>query len=174
MVVAPTRPEPPPVPVAALTPPTIPMLCPPSVTKPLQCPVTPAKLPDDGVPVLPLRVSKSTQGKTEEPHHTISHATTTSSAKPAAALASSYAPGVNVLPHPPYPVDAQNRGQTGTVIVYVKFDAQGNVAHAEVSESSGVPSLDSATKSFIRSHWHSTDYAGQAICQPVQYSLEKH
>jgi TonB family protein len=123
-----------------------------------------------------MRMSKSALAKTEAPHHTTtSHMTPPSTAKPAAASASSsYAPGVNILPHPPYPVDAQSRGQTGTVVMYVMFDAQGNVTHAEVSESSGVPSLDAATKLFIRAHWHSTDYAGQSISQPVQYSLEKH
>jgi len=169
MVISPTPPDPPPTPTAALTPPTIPMEYPPTVVKQPQTPIVPVKLPDDGVPVLPMRISKSTLTKTEAPHHT----TTPSNAKPAAAAASSsYAPGVNILPHPPYPADAQSRGQTGTVVMSVTFDAQGNVTHAEVSESSGVPSLDATTKLFIRAHWHSTDYAGQSICQPVKYALE--
>ena len=93
--------------------------------------------------------------------------------KPAAAASpSSYAPGVNVLPHPPYPTEARDRGQTGTVVMNVHFDARGDVALAEVAQSSGVPILDSETRSFIRLHWHSAAYAGQTISQPVQYSLE--
>jgi len=54
----------------------------------------------------------------------------------------------------------------------VQFDAKGNVVHAEVAQSSGVPILDTETQSFIRTHWHSTTYAGQTISQPVKYSLE--
>jgi protein TonB len=105
---------------------------------------------------------------------TISHpATTQAHPKPAApASSSSYARGPNVLPHPPYPLEARDRGQTGTVVMNVQFDARGNVAQAEVAQSSGVSILDSETQSFIRAHWHSTAYAGQTISQPVQYSLE--
>jgi TonB family protein len=92
--------------------------------------------------------------------------------KPAAPAApSSYAPGLNVLPHPPYPVEARDRGQTGTVIMNVRFDLKGDVADAEVAQSSGVPILDSETRSFIRAHWHSPAYAGQAVSVPVQYKL---
>jgi protein TonB len=168
MVVVPTPPAPTPV----LTPPTVePPI--PTVAKPLQEPISPEKLPDEGLPVLPMKPSKQTLAKTpeQEPHRP----NTESSTKPApAAMASSYAPGVNTLPHPPYPIEARNRGQTGTVVMFVRFDAQGNVEHAEVSVTSGVPELDSETKSFIREHWHSADYAGQTISQPVQYSLEDH
>ena len=173
MVVAPTRPEPPPASVAAFTPPTIPMLSPPTVDKTPQTPIAPTKIPDDGVPVLPLRLSKSAPGKTEEPHHTISHATTPSSAKPVAATKpSSYAPGINFLPHPPYPTEAQNRGLMGTVYVDVHFDAKGRVTSVDVTESSGVKVLDSETQSFIRTKWHCPSYAGQIIKVPVKYHLE--
>ena len=84
----------------------------------------------------------------------------------AAASPSSYAPGVNVLPHPPYPIEARNRGQTGTVVMNVQFDARGGVSAADVSQSSGVPILDSETRSFIRAHWHSPSYAGQTVRRP--------
>jgi len=76
------------------------------------------------------------------------------------------------LPHPPYPTEAQDRGQTGTVYLDVQFDAQGSVVGTKVTQSSGVPILDSETRSFIRSHWHSSMYAGQIVNVPVQYKLE--
>jgi protein TonB len=105
--------------------------------------------------------------------HTAAATAQSSPPKPAAAASpSSYAPGVNVLPHPPYPTEARDRGQTGTVVMNVHFDARGDVALAEVAQSSGVPILDSETRSFIRAHWHSPAYAGRAVSVPVQYKLE--
>jgi TonB family protein len=94
--------------------------------------------------------------------------------KPAASasFASSYAPGENVLPHPPYPEDAQNLAETGTVVMSVTFNLAGNVTHAEVSQSSGVRLLDTSTRSFILSHWHSTTFAGETVMQPVRYTAE--
>jgi protein TonB len=77
-----------------------------------------------------------------------------------------------VLPHPPYPQEARELKQTGTVTLNVQFDSKGDVAHAEVAQSSGVPVLDSATRSFIRAHWHSPAYAGQLVSVPVQYTLQ--
>lgn len=136
------------------------------------------------VPVLAVQPSKPMPAvepiasKTPAPiHPAISHpaaAMAQSSPRQSAAPASSssYAPGPSVLPHPPYPLEARDRGQTGTVVMNVQFDAGGNVAQAEVAQSSGVPILDSETRSFIRAHWHSAAYAGQTISQPVQYSLE--
>jgi TonB family protein len=173
MVVAPAPPERPPVPSPALTPPTVSQLCPPSVAKQIECPVAPVKLPDEGVPVLPLRMSQSALAKTDAPHHTTSHTATPSSAKPAAAAAaSSYAPGENLLPHPPYPTEAQNRGLMGTVEVNVQFDTQGGVASVVVTHSSGVAVLDVQTRSFIRTNWHCPSFAGQLINVPVKYHLE--
>jgi len=55
----------------------------------------------------------------------------------------------------------------------VMFDARGGVTYVEVAQSSGVPVLDSATRSFIRTHWHLPAYAGQAVSVPVEYRLEK-
>jgi len=54
----------------------------------------------------------------------------------------------------------------------VQFDVKGDVADAEVAQSSGVPILDSETRSFIRTRWHSPAYAGQIVSVPVQYKLE--
>ena len=136
--------------------------------------------PEATVPVLavqPVRPMQTTPSKTPVAiHPPISHspiATTQSSQKPAAAASvSSYAPGPNMLPHPPYPQQAWDLQQTGTVTMNVHFDVKGDVAQVEVTQSSGVPILDSETRSFIRAHWHSAAYAGQTISQPVQYTLE--
>ena len=165
MVVAPAPPEPPaPTPL----PPAIAAWPPVSVVEPLPEPLAPIKLPIDGVPILPIKQSNPILAQTHEPYHALAQ----TQAKPAtASTPSSYSPGVNALPHPPYPTEAQSRGEHGTVTVLVHFDGQGNVSHVEVSESSGVPVLDAETKSFVREHWHCSDYAGQAISQPVEYSL---
>ncbi len=63
-------------------------------------------------------------------------------------------------------------GKTGTVVVNVQFNRQGGVTSTEVVQSSGVSILDSSTRSFIRTHWHSQAYAGQTISVPVQYQLQ--
>ena len=143
-------------------------------------PVALPKLPEEGVPVLATQPNKPLPEKTaailSASHPTTSHSTAAISVshdKPAAAAAlSSYAPGANVLPHPPYPMEARDLRETGVVVMNVQFNIKGDVARAEVAQSSGVPILDSETRSFIRSHWHSTTYAGQTISQPVEYSLE--
>ena len=90
----------------------------------------------------------------------------------AAAPASSYAAGPTSLPHPPYPPAARDLGEAGTVIMNVQFGVKGDVAQAEVAQSSGVPLLDVTTRSYIRRHWHSAAYAGQTVSVPVQYKLE--
>jgi len=140
--------------------------------------------PEGTVPVLAVQPSKPMQALQSPAakiqaasHPAISHtaAATAQSSPPkpaAAASPSSYAPGPSVLPHPPYPTEARDRGQTGTVIMNVQFNFKGDVADAEVAQSSGVPLLDTATRSFIRAHWHSPAYAGQAVSVPVQYKLE--
>jgi TonB family protein len=165
---APLVPPPPVLPTPATTPPPLPRQL-----------VAVPKLPDEGVPVLaalPNKPLPAPPAKTTVAiHPTISHPITAavSPAKQRTASAlSSYAPGLNELPHPPYPSEARDRGETGVVVMNVQFDDKGDVAQAEVARSSGVPILDSETRSFIRAHWHSAVYAGQTISQPVEYSLE--
>jgi TonB family protein len=171
MVIVSNPPEPPPP--STPTPPPIPIPEVAVATEPLHNPIEPTKVPEMGVAVLPMTPSKPAVAKTEPTHHTTPNHTTTPSAKPAAAaVASSYSPGANVLPHPPYPTEARALGETGTVVMYVEFDAAGNVVSAEITRSSGVPLLDTQTRSFIREHWHSHEFAGQSISQPVQYSLQ--
>lgn len=172
MVVTSTPSEPPPPSADA---PTVPM--PPLPTEAVPNPLTPAKVPDMGTPVLPPLPMRMPMVKTK-PSHEKSHGTSTASAKPSAPrtapLAASAAPGANVLPHPPYPDEARNRGETGTVVVLVEFNARGDVAHAEIAKSSGVPLLDSWTRSFCLENWHDPELAGQSFNAPVVYHLDNH
>jgi len=141
--------------------------------------------PDIGVPILAPHPEKKeaaqpqpekSAAKTAVVHrptpHAIAVAAKEHSTTAASATPSSYAPGINLFPHPPYPAEASDHGQTGTVVVNVQFDARGGVAEAEVTQSSGVPILDASTRLFIRAHWHSPVYAGQTVSVPVQYTLE--
>jgi len=153
-----------------------------AATPPPREPEAKPATPEGAVPVLAIQPSKPVHAAPAKSRAAIypaispaAVATAQSPSKPASAAAtSSYAPGPNVLPHPPYPTEAQDRGQTGTVVMNVQFDAKGDVADAEVAQSSGVPILDSATRSFIRAHWHSPAYAGQAVSVAVRYQSEKH
>ncbi len=159
--------SPPPAPTFSTPPPVLPTAV-TLPTPPLQAFVLP-KIPEEGIPVLAVRRNKPAA----IPPLASSTATVLTQKRKclAAAPSSSYAPGLSILPHPPYPIEAQDRGQTGTVIMSVRFDANGDVALAEVAQSSGVPILDTETRSFICAHWHSPVYAGQTISQAVQYSL---
>ncbi len=190
MVIVP--PPPPPSPSPAVSPPAAGAIseaiqpAPTAISPPppRAAPEAERQSPELGVPVLAAQPAKPMQARPPAPakiraaiHPAVSPAAAamakSSLSKPAAAAsASSYAPGPNVLPHPPYPAEAQDRGQTGTVLMSVQFDLKGDVADAEVARSSGVPLLDAATRSFIRAHWHSPAYAGRAVDVPVQYKLE--
>ncbi|MCE0497408.1 MAG: energy transducer TonB [Methylacidiphilales bacterium] len=79
--------------------------------------------------------------------------------------------GSSGFPQPGYPYEAEVHHQTGTVFVGIQFDAQGNAGDVEVIGSSGVSILDSSTRSFIRSHWHNENFAGQHVTVPVEYRL---
>lgn len=179
MLIAAPSPEPTrPVPIPIMEKPApIPPAPIPSVTA-TPPPRAAIKLPEAGVPVLSLHPIPSPHAVHVTPntsaHHPPALRTPASSQpKPEAAAPSSYAPGESVLPHPPYPPEARDLQQTGTVLMNVKFDAQGGVTQADVAHSSGFLLLDTTTRMFIRSHWHSTAFAGQTICVPVQYNLEK-
>jgi protein TonB len=136
---------------------------------------------EQGVPVLAVQPNKPTPPVklTEaEPrpatHPVVAHTAfgTANVQSKTAASASSYAPGLNVLPHPPYPDEAREQRRIGTVVMNVLFDEKGDVAQATIVETSGVPLLDSATLSYIRQHWHSPAYAGRTVSVPIQYKLE--
>jgi len=142
-------------------------------------PVALSKLPEEGVPVLAVQPSKPTPmtpTKTHETDHAAvknsSITMTQSSPKPArAASLPSQSSSDDNMPDPPYPVEAQDLQETGTVYLNVQFDALGSVVTAKVTQSSGVAILDSEARSFIRAHWHSFTYAGQVVNVPVKYRL---
>jgi TonB family protein len=79
--------------------------------------------------------------------------------------------GSSGFPRPGYPYQAQLRHQTGTVTVSIQFDATGTASDVEVVESSGVPLLDSTTRSFIRSNWRNENFAGRSVSVPIEYRL---
>ena len=79
--------------------------------------------------------------------------------------------GSSGFPQPSYPYQAMLRHQTGTVSVNVLFDASGSVSDVEVTESSGVPILDSSTQSFIQANWHNESFAGRHVTVPVEYRM---
>jgi protein TonB len=56
-------------------------------------------------------------------------------------------------PHPAYPEDARAAGQQGTVMLFVKVDAQGKVVSVRVSGSSGFASLDERARSTVAGQW---------------------
>jgi protein TonB len=156
-------------------------------TQPAAAAQTPAPVIEQGVPILaaqPKRVAAPSPkpipapaSATVSPTAPVHHSTT---AKPAAAaasahvapMASSYAPGEDVFAHPPYPEEARERGEIGTVKVNVRFDARGGVAEVAITQSSGSLILDHQTATFIRSNWHSEAEAGQVVSVPVRYTLE--
>jgi len=186
----PPEPPQPPLPVKPAPPvPPAPSVSEVPVTPPPPSPPEPITQPEpaeQGVPVLAAQPIKVDQDKPAKIQSAKPSPPTHSAASPAAAVtsenhpkptatrafASSYAPGASDLPHPPYPDEARNLRETGTVVVNVQFDAGGGVAQTEVTQSSGVPLLDSNTRSFIRTHWHSPAYAGQTVSVPVEYKLQ--
>jgi TonB family protein len=175
LVITPTPPPPPipkppksETPVAATTPADTVLKAP----QPKPAPV------ENALPILTPQPSKPVAvTQTQTARAPATHVAKTSPAKPkptaSTSFASSYAAGENVLPHPPYPEDARNLGETGTVVMSVTFNMAGNVTQAEVSQSSGVELLDTSTRSFILTHWHSTTFAGRTVTQPVRYNVEQ-
>jgi TonB family protein len=79
--------------------------------------------------------------------------------------------GTSGFPQPGYPYQAQQRHLTGTVSVSIVFDSSGSVSDVEVTSSSGVGILDSATVSFIQQHWHNESFAGRHASVPVEYRM---
>ncbi|MCE1246989.1 MAG: energy transducer TonB [Firmicutes bacterium] len=52
---------------------------------------------------------------------------------------------------PPYPEEAKERGEAGTVVVEVEITTSGRAGNISITSSSGYPSLDNAVTSAIRS-----------------------
>ncbi|UNK57111.1 TonB family protein [Pseudoxanthomonas daejeonensis] len=81
-------------------------------------------------------------------------------------------------PSPRYPLDALRRGETGTVILQVQVDAQGQPVSIDVSQRSGSRDLDRAAVEAV-SRWRfspALDAAGNAVpgglSVPVDFKLE--
>lgn len=81
-------------------------------------------------------------------------------------------------PSPRYPQDALRRGETGTVILQVQVDAQGQPVSVDVSQRSGSRDLDRAAVEAV-SRWRfspALDAAGNAVpgglSVPVDFKLE--
>jgi TonB family protein len=173
VIVASPLPPVPPVPPRKIPPEPVPPMppAPPAVVKA----AAPVKIPDAGVPVLaaqPKAVEKPATKPRKEHHVAASPPPPPSGAPAPSTVASSYAPGENIFPHPPYPEEARFLRETGTVVVDVQFNGSGGVSQVQVTQSSGVPLLDAQTRSFIREHWHTLAYAGQMLKVPVEYTLE--
>jgi TonB family protein len=79
--------------------------------------------------------------------------------------------GSSGFPQPAYPYQAMVRHQTGTVAVAIQFDGSGSVSDVEVTQSSGVPILDSATVSYIQANWHNPSFAGHHATVPIEYRM---
>lgn len=79
--------------------------------------------------------------------------------------------GSSEFPQPPYPVEAEMKHQTGTVDVSIQFDGGGRVSDVQVVDSSGPSIFASNTRSWIRSHWHNSQFAGQTVSAPIRYIL---
>jgi protein TonB len=162
-----------------------PAQAPPIAVAPTPTPPETTPAPEEGVPVLAARpkpepvpspktvavVTPSPTKKTS-PHLLRAKQAVAASTTSVAPMASSYAPGEEMFAHPPYPEEARERGDAGTVKVTVAFDAGGRVAEVEITQSSGSLILDHQTATFIRANWHSAAEAGQVVCVPVRYSLE--
>jgi len=155
---------------------------PPVKVQPAAAPKKMAPVVEEGVPILAAQPKPvPAQSPTTLPvavhaapvHHlTPTKQVAAASAAHVAPAASSFAPGEDVFAHPPYPEEARERGEVGTVKVNVSFDAQGGVADVKITQSSGSLILDHHTAMFIRSNWHSVAEAGQVVSVPVRYSLE--
>jgi protein TonB len=88
-------------------------------------------------------------------------------------------PGYLRNPHPSYPEGARAAGQQGTVMLFVKVDANGRVLSVRVSRSSGFPSLDERARSTVAGQWSfKPAKAGGVpvasdIIIPIQFTLNK-
>jgi len=79
--------------------------------------------------------------------------------------------GSGGFPAPGYPIEAQIKHQTGTVLLNLQFDGSGSVAEAEVTESSGHSVLDANARQWVRMHWHNGSFANRIVSVPIQYTL---
>ena len=70
------------------------------------------------------------------------------------AIADSAASGItNTHSTPPYPPLAQRMSQQGKVLLHLTISADGNVAGATVTQSSGFEDLDQSAVAWVLAHW---------------------
>jgi len=79
--------------------------------------------------------------------------------------------GTGYFPTPPYPAQARSRGQQGTVQLSLVFGADGRVASASVSRSSGYSELDRAASQWVRRHWRAASGQVGTFRLPVHFKL---
>ncbi|MBP2630484.1 MAG: hypothetical protein H6Q70_1112 [Firmicutes bacterium] len=72
-----------------------------------------------------------------------------------------------------YPYMAIKRGQTGTVTVFVKIDAEGNLSDVKIVESSGVKSLDNSAIKAVKDACPFSHRAGRSLEMeiPIRYEF---
>jgi protein TonB len=114
-----------------------------------QPPVTLVKPTMPATPVVPQPVIPIQQSTEQNP------ITVTTQPQPANPPIADSGPSGLMDTHstPPYPADARNLSQQGTVTLALSIDATGAVTNAQVKVSSGYPELDQTAVSWVMAHW---------------------
>lgn len=81
------------------------------------------------------------------------------------------APDILYRKHPLYPLASRKKGESGTVVLTVRLDAQGRVREVAVRSSSGFPALDNSALSAVRA-WRFDPKAPRVLFVPVVFRLE--
>lgn len=81
------------------------------------------------------------------------------------------APDILYRKHPLYPLASRKKGESGTVLLAVRLDAQGRVHEVAVRSSSGFPALDNSALSAVRA-WRFDPKAPRVLLVPVVFRLE--
>lgn len=141
------HPSPPPPPTPTTVQILKPDVPPTPVTKPAQPTlIKPITTPEAFVPKPVIQV--------QSPPDQNSILATTQQQSPQPAIPDSAASGVmDTHTTPPYPPDARNLSQQGTVTLALSIDTTGAVTNAQVRTSSGYPELDQTAVSWVIAHW---------------------
>ncbi len=81
------------------------------------------------------------------------------------------APDILYRKHPLYPLASRKKGESGTVVLAVRLDAQGRVHEVSVRSSSGFPALDNSAMAAVRA-WRFDPKAPRILLVPVVFRLE--